>query len=118
MCGNTVVEFGEDCDLGLDNADGSLSSYCQSGLDCDETECNDTTNERTQEQINQCIFEKQQARACRSTCVFAGCGDAVRDQKERCDDGNQVDNDSCDNNCRIVTHCIVSYCNALYRIVS
>ena len=44
---------------------------------------------------------------CRQDCTHARCGDGVHDEenKELCDDGNFVDNDDCDNSCRLVTSC-------------
>lgn len=44
---------------------------------------------------------------CRADCSFARCGDGVLDKLagEICDDGNFVDNDDCDNFCKLVTNC-------------
>ncbi|KAL4505324.1 hypothetical protein ABPG72_002386 [Tetrahymena utriculariae] len=36
-----------------------------------------------------------------SVCNTVKCGDGIRDQGEECDDGNQIDRDSCSLNCKI-----------------
>ena len=37
--------------------------------------------------------------ACRTNCVRAGCGDAVIDSSEECDDGNVAGGDGCGPTC-------------------
>ncbi len=39
--------------------------------------------------------------ACRTTCAFPSCGDAVVDHFEQCDDGNRVGCDGCDADCNV-----------------
>jgi cysteine-rich repeat protein len=101
QCGDGVVEFEEQCDNSLSNNDSSLAVYCQDGTNtCIEDCTNDDAGA-----LEDCTRERQNDRLCRTSCVYAGCGDGIRDLKERCDDGNQIDNDSCSQSCRLVTHC-------------
>ena len=64
VCGNGIVDDGEECDQGEDNhrdesaVDGSYNSELVT---------------------------------CRSNCQLARCGDGIRDIEEACDDGNHVD---------------------------
>ncbi len=66
ICGNGIVEPGEECDTGAANA-------------------------------NEPNF-------CRTNCTLPFCGDGILDTDfgfgdERCDDGNNVNGDGCDNDC-------------------
>jgi cysteine-rich repeat protein len=101
QCGDGVIEFEEQCDNNLSNNDNSLAFYCQDGTN---TCIEDCTNDDA-EGLEDCTRERRNGRICRTSCVYAGCGDGIRDLKERCDDGNQIDNDSCSQDCRLVTHC-------------
>lgn len=40
---------------------------------------------------------------CRTSCRYAGCGDAILDPTEECDDGNLVSHDSCDRFCMVTS---------------
>ena len=42
--------------------------------------------------------------ACRLRCIWAACGDGVKDTNEQCDDGNTIDADGCGN------YCSINYC--------
>ncbi|PIR53350.1 hypothetical protein COU76_01620, partial [Candidatus Peregrinibacteria bacterium CG10_big_fil_rev_8_21_14_0_10_49_10] len=37
---------------------------------------------------------------CTASCIIEDCGDGIVQGIEQCDDGNAVNNDGCQNNCR------------------
>ncbi|MEZ4383132.1 MAG: DUF4215 domain-containing protein [Nannocystaceae bacterium] len=93
VCGNGVVEPGEECDDGNDDDLDGCTSECEDapvctlgteGCPCDGQSCN-------------------AGLMCEAgTCVeqaMAVCGNGVVEPGEECDDGNQQPFDSCANNC-------------------
>jgi len=97
VCGNGVLEPGEECDDGnLVNRDGCSSAcklpacgdgYLDLGEQCDDGNLVDGDG-------------------CSSTCqveTLATCGDGVVQAGEQCDDGNQSNNDACLNNCQLAS---------------
>lgn len=86
LCGNGVMDYGEECDAAQQNGDGAgapcrskcLLPGCGDGLmdpgeACDEGRDNSDTLPG----------------ACRTGCTRASCGDGVIDPEEQCDDGMQ-----------------------------
>ncbi|GEM_PF-4373331 len=96
VCGNMIVEDGEDCD------DGEASESCDG--DCTIAECGDSTlNAAAGEACDDGEANSDElADACRSDCSLASCGDAVVDTSEACDDGNDIDDDGCNSSCEVV----------------
>ncbi len=94
MCGNGVVEDGEECDDGNDwDVDACLTNctaaVCGDGFLMDGVEECDDGNDEDDD-------------ACLSSCVHATCGDGVtRSDGEQCDDANDDDTDSCTSLCRV-----------------
>ncbi|MBZ5695507.1 MAG: DUF4215 domain-containing protein [Acidobacteriia bacterium] len=91
LCGNRVLDAGEDCDTGGESAtcnDDCTLAVCgdgmvnrSSGEQCDDGNRNDNDE-------------------CRNDCRPNVCGDGViRTGAEQCDDGNITDGDGCDSNC-------------------
>lgn len=92
ICGDGVVNDGEECDDGnTDNNDGCTvecrSAVCgngrmetEAGEECDDG--NDNDNDE-----------------CTNACTTAICGDGARGPGEECDDGNDDDDDECSNGC-------------------
>lgn len=95
VCGNGVVNQGEECDdENDDNTDTCLDTcqnafcgdgYLQAGEECDEGYANNDSVPN----------------ACRSTCQSAYCGDGVVDSGEGCDSGelNGAPNSVCSSHC-------------------
>ena len=92
VCGNGVVEPGEECDDGnLTNGDGCDANCtltrCGNGVQSPGEACDDgNQNDRD---------------ACKNDCTLNVCGDGVVNTGvEACDDGNAIDDDGCSNSCQ------------------
>jgi cysteine-rich repeat protein len=93
MCGNGVIEDGEQCDLGAENSnDGGCTTACLIASCGDGNvyggveECDDGNPVETDD--------------CTSNCLPASCGDGyVHEGVEACDDGNPVEDDGCTTTC-------------------
>jgi len=88
-CGNNILESGEECDEG--------NSPTRTCYKCTLVKCGDyivTPNEECDEGI-------EGTGSCTPNCKFSFCGDKVVNilAKEQCDDGNNVEYDSCSNDC-------------------
>jgi cysteine-rich repeat protein/VCBS repeat-containing protein len=95
-CGDGDVNAtrNEDCD------DSGESADCNT--DCTNSVCGDgvhnaTDNEECDNGFNNSDVIPDQ---CRQDCKLAHCGDNVIDDQETCDDGNAIDDDTC-NQCQI-----------------
>ena len=92
LCGNGVVDEGEECDQGASNH----------------------RDESAEDGSNNQDFV-----TCRSNCQLARCGDGIRDIEEFCDDGNNIDEPCsygevscqiCNRDCALVFGQETSYC--------
>ena len=92
VCGDGVVDPGEQCDDGPNNGPGqACNAMCQAnacgdgdvgpGEECDDGADNGDMN------------------SCKLDCTNNVCGDGKVGPGEGCDDGNQVDDDECNNMC-------------------
>ena len=120
VCGDGIVDDGEECDVGADNADDAActtmckAAVCGDGLVQAGVEaCDDGNQVDDDECSNSCALAScgdglvQPGEACDdgnaddtdmclATCLAASCGDgAVQKDVELCDDGNQDDTDAC-----------------------
>jgi len=125
VCGNNVVEAGEECD---DTNDASCSKYCTLIVKCGNNKveageaCDDGNTLSNDGCSSGCKFEKNEgpcksnndceSNICESkskTCVekyVASCGNGTIDAGETCDDGNTKNDDGCDSKCQVeVTLC-------------
>lgn len=115
-CGNGAVDTGEECDDGNQTDDDGCERTCK-------FTCVATDAARDCHSDNSCIIggtcdsqthrcspsqQKPAGTACAGggncvygNCLKAVCGDGIVAQNiETCDDGNQVDGDGCDRNCK------------------
>ncbi|PLX21916.1 hypothetical protein C0584_01095 [Candidatus Parcubacteria bacterium] len=84
VCGNGVVESGEDCDDG-NTVDGD-------GCNTDSNNCQFTCGDG--------FCSAGEAGLCFADCpVPAVCGNGAVEMGEDCDDGNAIDGDGCNSNC-------------------
>jgi cysteine-rich repeat protein len=95
VCGNGLVDPGEQCDTVVQTA------ACDS--DCTFTVCGDNhRNAQAGEQCDPGVVGGNTA-TCDADCTAPVCGDGrVNPQAgEQCDDGNNVDGDGCRSNCTL-----------------
>lgn len=107
VCGNNVIEPGEQCDDGnTSNGDGCNSScqlegfggFCGDGIlqPGEGEECDDGNTTNGDGCSNVCTIE-----------IVEFCGDGIQQGTEECDDGNTTNGDGCSNACTIE---IAGYC--------
>jgi len=98
VCGNGILQEGEECDDGPNNSD-TRSDACREN--CLRPVCGDgTTDAGKQEQCDD--GNTANLDGCTAGCVLEICGDGVINDVpvEVCDDGNTNANDTCTNSCR------------------
>ena len=94
ICGNGVVELGEACDLGRDNADDYVTNPIPGNEPC-KTDCSGSPPYCGDNELheNEACDEGEgndnlMPDACRADCSNPFCGDGVVDSTEACDDGD------------------------------
>ncbi|MBI5546320.1 MAG: DUF4215 domain-containing protein [Deltaproteobacteria bacterium] len=93
LCGDGLLELGEQCDWGAANSDPDPDS-CRT--DCRFPYCGD----HTQDSGEACDDGNSvDGDGCDANCTLSGCGNGVRSAGEECDDSNLTDGDGCDSNC-------------------
>lgn len=91
VCGNSIVEAGEECDIGGECTGGTNNgAACVSNRDCGAGG----------------ICKSRGSSVCTDRCLLAGatntkCGDGTLEKNngEQCDDGNKDDGDGCNSRC-------------------
>src|SRR5262249_2726686 len=96
VCGNGVIEPGEQCDDGPLNANNSdCTARCKLSV------CGDgLANPLGPLRVEQCDAGGDSP-ACTRLCTAAVCGDGILSPGEQCDDGNSNNNDYCTNQCKV-----------------
>jgi cysteine-rich repeat protein len=92
LCGDSVVDAGEECDDG----NGFDGDGCQS--DCRNPVCGDGVVDPGE------FCDDGNALSgdvCPADCMNAVCGDGTLDRNEECDDGNTTDGDGCASDCLV-----------------
>jgi cysteine-rich repeat protein len=92
VCGNGVVEEGEECDDGPDNSDTEPGA-CR--RDCRRPWCGDCVVDPGEA----CEVCDELDDECTDDCRLITCGNGVTDPGEECDDGNVDNTDGCLNTC-------------------
>ena len=131
VCGNGIVEAGEECDDGnTNNCDGcsnacTLVTGCGDGVVCGTEQCDDGNTTSCDGCSATCMVETGLLcgdgivdTACGEQCDppvpgrcdalcqrIPYCGDGIVDPGEQCDDGNTNNCDGCSNACTLVTGC-------------
>ena len=102
VCGDGVVDDGEECDSGPGNSD-TAPDTCRT--DCILPSCgDDVTDPGFGEACDDGASNSDSnPDACRTDCTLPVCGDSVTDpgSGEQCDDGNTVNTDACRNDCTL-----------------
>ena len=92
-CGDSVVDTGEQCDMGFANSD-SRPDACRTS--CRRAGCGDGIVDTGEACDDGNTVDTD---ACRNTCAASGCGDGVVGPGEDCDDGNTSNTDGCLGSC-------------------
>ena len=97
LCGNGILDEGEQCDDGNTVSGDGCNSQCQLEFCGDNVvqpslgeECDDGNNLNDD--------------GCSSVCKIEFCGDGVKQSSEQCDDGNNVSGDGCS------SACVIEFC--------
>ncbi len=103
VCGNGVLEPGEQCDHELDDTSGGETDEggedAQRCVACELVECDEG---QIPIPVALCDEVAEDARdACLAQCTTESCGDGLLDAGEECDDGNQANDDACTNACHV-----------------
>jgi len=87
LCGNGLVDLGEECDDGNTDPTDACTDTCQLAR------CGDGIVEVGVEQCDD--GNRINDDACSNTCMRTSCGDGIVQVGEECDDGNNIPNDGC-----------------------
>ncbi|MBU1240435.1 VCBS repeat-containing protein [Myxococcota bacterium] len=101
-CGDNVVDtLTEECDLGSQNSD-EPGSECRTT--CLQGGCGDGILDPGEECDEGGLNSDAPGAVCRMNCLLPGCGDGIVDDlTEACDDGNDINTDSCTNVCTVAS---------------
>jgi len=94
ICGNGLLEPGEDCDDG----NTTLGDGCSTGCEIEVPVCGNGIEDPDEACDDGNTVDDD---FCRNDCTLPVCGDGVTQGSETCDDGNTVDDDSCRNDCTL-----------------
>jgi cysteine-rich repeat protein len=97
LCGNQIVEPGEQCDDGNFVAGDGCTPDCKSNETCGNGVVD------VNEQCDDGNLDDHDG--CQSICVRQHCGDAIVDPGEVCDDGNLAAGDGCTPDCKSLEVC-------------
>jgi cysteine-rich repeat protein len=124
VCGDGIVQAGEQCDDGdTVNGNGCTNActlpVCGDGIVQAGEQCDDGNQSQNDACRNSCVFNvcrdgfhnpgSEQCDdgnsidddGCTNACTLPACGDGIVQAGEQCDDGNGVDTDGCTTACRL-----------------
>ncbi|HVK78221.1 MAG TPA: DUF4215 domain-containing protein [Kofleriaceae bacterium] len=95
VCGNMIIDEGEECDDGNQSNDDDCLRTCQRAT------CGDGFVDRQGPDTEDCDDNGADTADCDSDCTFVQCGDDHRNAAagEICDDGNTDSGDGCKGDC-------------------
>ncbi|MFT3776019.1 MAG: DUF4215 domain-containing protein [Minicystis sp.] len=100
FCGDGIVQPGmEECDDGVNLSPyGGCAPGCKKGAFCGDGKVDSTFGEECDDGVNDGSYGK-----CDMGCVLGPrCGDGVvQSPQEQCDDGNKINGDGCNNDCKV-----------------
>ncbi|TVQ98706.1 MAG: hypothetical protein EA398_13100 [Deltaproteobacteria bacterium] len=101
VCGNGILEPGEQCDDGADNSD-VLPDRCRTN--CRLPTCGDGVRDSGEECDDGALNSDVAPDRCRTNCTLPTCGDGVRDSGEECDLGEQngEEGSACSADCTLI----------------
>jgi cysteine-rich repeat protein len=103
VCGDGIVQGTEECDTGILEDDNCF--YCRIGCTCDANTTKPCTGECFGGQVTDgtiCDPRSVGNPCIGGMCVpTACCGDSIIQPPEECDDANNVNNDTCADNCTL-----------------
>jgi len=92
VCGNNLLESGEECDDRNLNDDDGCSALCRLEI------CGDGIKQEIEECDDGNIEDRD---GCSSLCAIEEiCGNGIKEKGEQCDDGNNIDGDGCSSQCK------------------
>ncbi|OGJ66655.1 hypothetical protein A3B61_02945 [Candidatus Peribacteria bacterium RIFCSPLOWO2_01_FULL_53_10] len=92
ICGDAIVQVGEQCDEGAMTDTGRCTRNCRLAV------CGDSLTRTGTEECDD--GNQVNTDACTTTCKRAACGDRFIQPGEECDDGNTTATDACTRTCR------------------
>ncbi len=102
VCGDGILDAGEECDDGADN--GTALSPCSPLCTLDLEGCGDGILDDSEECDDGNTVDGD---GCSAECTVEDpegfCGDGIADGDEECDDGNDIDDDACLTDCTLAS---------------
>jgi len=92
-CGDSVIDSGEECDLGEDVSDSGVCTLeCLDAICGDSSVCSDAECTTGKDGGPEACDEGGATDECNADCTVAGCGDGIVNGEEECDLGDDNSN--------------------------
>lgn len=105
-CGNGVIDPAEQCDDGNEIDIDDCTNECRTAI-CGDGICSADEGTQCNPDVGACTGNF----VCVQDCTNILCGNGTVDPGEECDDGNEVPDDSCSNECH-TTFCGIESCSS------